>query len=339
MEDYMTMIRPRIQTISMVTLTIFPFSMLLMLGVGNVAKADVVWDPASVVLESHKVGEGVYAVVPKGAAAANDKGYPVATSGGFVVGDEGVLVIESMISKTLANQVIALVKSATDKPIRYVVNTSYHGDHSYGNYAFPQETSIIQHPNTKAYIMNPEMFQNDKAFMMKNFGENVGIEEVTARAADILVEDHKTISLGNRDVQIMHWGFAQTPGDLFVWVPDAKVFWTGNPVVAIPPALPWLLEGHHRESLATLKKIKRFLPEDATVIPGHGRPMKPSDIDFTIQYLETLDNKVRTALANNLSLEETQQSVTMLHFQGYALFEWVHFGVNIPAVYQALSAQ
>jgi glyoxylase-like metal-dependent hydrolase (beta-lactamase superfamily II) len=232
---------------------------------------------------------------------------------------------------------MALVESVTSKPIQYLVNTSYHGDHSYGNYAFPKTTLIIQHPQTQAYIMNPTVFTNDKAFMMKNFGELVGIEDVEARVADILVEDVKTINLGHREVQMRHWGFAQTSGDLFVWVPDAKVMWTGNPVVAIPPALPWLLEGHHRESLATLKEIRDFLPAEAIIVPGHGRPMKPSDLDFTIHYLDTLDNKVQTAIANNLSLEETQQAVTMPTFQGYALFGWVHSGVNVPAVFRALS--
>ena len=72
---------------------------------------------------------------------------------------------------------------------------------------------------------------------------------------------------------------------------------------------------------------------------GHGRPLLPKDIEFTIQYLETLDNKVRTALANGLSLAETQQSVSMPRFQGYALFPWVHTQVNVPAVYKALADQ
>jgi cyclase len=258
------------------------FIILLINSLGSTAGAEVVWDPASVILERQQVGQGVYALIPKGAAEANTKGYPVATSGGFVVGDHSVLVVESMINKALANQVMALVKQVTEKPIRYVVNTSYHGDHSYGNYAFPSDVSIIHHPKTKAYIGNPEMFKGDKAFMIQYFGANVGIEEVVGRTADILVDDHVSIDLGNKEVQIMHWGFAQTPGDLFVWVPDDKVFWTGNPLVASAPALPWLLEGGHRESLATMKKVRAFLPEDAKVIPGHGRVMTPEEIDFTI---------------------------------------------------------
>ena len=192
-------------------------------------EAETVWNPATVVLEKHQVGQGVYALAPKGAAEANKNGYPVATSGGFVVGKHGVLVVESMINKALAHQVMELAKQATEKPICYVVNTSYHGDHSYGNYAFPSDALIIHHPKTKAYIGNPEILEADKAIMIQNFCANVGIEAVIGRTADILVDDHVSIDLGNKEVQIMHWGFAQTPGDLFVWVPGDKVFWTGNP--------------------------------------------------------------------------------------------------------------
>ena len=324
---------------SVVSLFTIPLACLLLSGGMDMARAEVIWDPARVVLERQQVGPSVYALIPQGAGEANEKGYPVATSGGFVVGEHGVLVIDSMINKALAHQVMDLVKQVTQNPIRYLVNTSYHGDHSYGNYAFPSDVTIIHHPKTKAYIGNPDVLKADKAFMIQYFGANVGIEEVIGRTADILVDDHVTIDLGNKHVHIMHWGFAQTPGDLFVWVPDEKVFWTGNPLVAPPPALPWLLEGGHRESLATMKKVRAFLPADATVIPGHGRPMTPGEMDFTIQYLETLDNKVQTAIANGLSLDQTQQSLAMPGFQGYALWDWVHTGLNIPAVYQALSAQ
>ena len=314
--------------------------MIFLLGIDlSKTNAEIVWDPASVVLERHQLTQSVHALVPQGAAEANKNGYPVATSGGFVVGDHHVLVIESMINKALAEQVIALVKDVTTKPIRFVVNTSYHGDHCYGNYAFPSDVLIIHHPQTKAYIGNPKNFAADKNFMIQNFGANVGIEEVEARTADILVDNQLTIDLGQKEVHIMHWGFAQTPGDLFVWVPDDKVFWTGNPLVAPPPALPWLLEGGHRKSLATMKKVRAFLPEDATIVPGHGIPMMPDKVDFTIQYLETLDGKIQRAIESGLSLEQTQQSVKMPMFKGYVLWDWVHTGVNIPAVYKALSAQ
>ena len=67
--------------------------------------------------------------------------------------------------------------------------------------------------------------------------------------------------------------------------------------------------------------------------------MMPGEIDFTIRYLETLDNDVQTAIANGRSLEQIQHSLSMPEFKGYALWDWVHTGLNIPAVYKALSTQ
>jgi glyoxylase-like metal-dependent hydrolase (beta-lactamase superfamily II) len=300
-------------------------------------KEQLVWDAGSVQLALEKLGNGVYTYYPTDAKEKNPKGYPVATSGGFVVGDNGVLVVESMVNKRLAEQVIGFVREVTDKPILYVVNTSYHGDHSYGNYVFPQSAKIIQHSKTKAFMDNKEAFEADKKFMAQYFGANRGIEDVVARTADIIVDDKQTFDLGNKKVDIMHLGFAQTEGDLFIWVPSDKVFWIGNPVVAMPPGLPWLLDGKHEEVLATMKKVREFLPDDATVIPGHGISIKPKDNDFTIDYLETLHAEVKHAVDKGMTIEQAQKNITMEKFQGYALWGWVHSGVNVPNTYKDLS--
>ncbi len=299
-------------------------------------KENLVWDSGKVQLKLEKLAEGVYGVYPTDAKVNNEKGYPVATSGGFVVGSEAVLVVESMVNKRLADQVLDMVKRVTDKPIKYVVNTSYHGDHAYGNYAFPKSAKIIQHSKTKAFMEDKKAFEADKKFMAQYFGANRGIEEAVARTADIIVDEKYTIDLGDKKVEIMHLGFAQTEGDLFVWVPEDKVFWTGNPVVAMPPALPWLLDGKHEEVLATLKKVRQFLPNDSIVVPGHGIPITPQKIDFYIQYLETLRKEVKIAVEKGMTLEEAQKEITMPAFQGYALWGWVHTGVNVPNTYKEL---
>jgi glyoxylase-like metal-dependent hydrolase (beta-lactamase superfamily II) len=302
-------------------------------------KENLVWDAGAVQLEYHKIAPGVYAYYPTDAQEKNPKGYPVATAGGFVVGDDAVLVVESMVNKRLADQVLGFVQEVTDKPIRYLVNTSYHGDHSYGNYVFPKSVSIIQHRKTKEFMDNKEGFEADKKFMVQYFGANRGIEEVVARTGDIVLEDGALyeVDLGNKKVEIRHFGFAQTEGDLFIWVPEDKVFWTGNPIVAQPPALPWLLDGKHEEVLATLKKIRAFLPEDAVVVPGHGVPIQPKDIDFKIRYLESLHKEVKNAVEQGMTVEEAQKTITMPDYQGYALFDWVHSGVNVPNTHKDLS--
>jgi cyclase len=288
------------------------------------------WDASLVNLTSKELSPGVFAVLPDDVF---DKDH-VATTAGFVIGDRGVLVIESMLNGDLASQLIGLVRKQTNKPVRFLVNTSYHGDHAYGNYVFPESTVIVQHPATKRYM--DEHFEDDRNFMLGLMGKGRGIERVQSRSADVVVPEMITIDLGDRMVEVRHFGFAQTPGDLVVWVPDAKVLWVGNMIQAPSPALPWLLEGRHHDTIETLSRVKAFLPEDATIIPGHGKPMRPSGIDFPLNYLRELDGSVRKAIDEGRSAEEAQNAVAMAHYSDYSLFEWAHRTVNVPAAYSHL---
>ena len=256
---------------------------------------------------------------------------------GFVVGENGVLVIDSMLNERLATQLINLVKQVTDKPIRYVVNTSFHGDHSYGNYIFSAATTIIQHAVTKAFV--DEHFEKDTAFMIHNFGAGRGIEEVVPRTGDILIPEGGSLvlDLGGKTVELRDFGFAQTGGDLFVWVPGAKILWTGNTVIAQKPALPWLLDGHLVETLATLQTLYDFIPADTKIVPGHGPVTDRAAIEWNIGYLTTVRNEVAIAIKDGLTLEQTVDRVKMPEFEGYGLFGWVHPSLNVPAAYKDLS--
>ncbi len=303
----------------------------------NVMAQEPVWDGNTVVLISEELASGVYAYYPSNAHDFASQGKPIATSGGFIVGDNGVLIIDTMLNQRLNQQVQNMVREVTDKPITYAVNTSYHGDHSYGNMYLPQSTQIIQHINTRNYIDN--YFKEDTEFMIQNFGQGRGIEEIVPRTGDILVAEGEriVIDLGGKTVEIIDFGFAQTGGDLFVWEPDSKVMWTGNPIITIKPSLPWLLDGHLIETLATLAKVYNFLPADARVVPGHGPVMSREDIKWHTDYLATVKEKVQAAIDKGLTLEETVQEVAMPEFRGYTLFDWVHPSLNVPAAYKDLS--
>jgi glyoxylase-like metal-dependent hydrolase (beta-lactamase superfamily II) len=108
-------------------------------------------------------------------------------------------------------------------------------------------------------------------------------------------------------------------------------------VIASKPALPWLLDGRLVETLETLKKVYAFLPADAKIIPGHGVAMQREDLQWHIQYLETIRSKVQASIDAGLTLEQTVQRTAMPEFSGYALFGWVHPGLNVPAAYRDLS--
>jgi glyoxylase-like metal-dependent hydrolase (beta-lactamase superfamily II) len=298
--------------------------------------ADPIWDPNTVMLESQQLAEGVYAVVPVGAAEMAAKGQPIATTGGFVVGENGVLVIETMLNERLYTQMMGLVAAVTDKPVRYVVNTSYHGDHSYGNSLVPEEVVIIQHATTATYVA--EHFEADTQFMMQNFGSDSGIAEAKPVAADLLVPagGSLAVDLGGIKVDLVDHGFAQTGGDLFVSVPSAKALWSGNAVISQGPALPWLLDGHLTETLATLSGLQAAYPADTVLVPGHGPVTDMAAVQWSVAYLTALRDGVKASVEAGATLEETVAAVQLPEYQGYAIFGWIHPAVNVPAAYAEL---
>lgn len=301
--------------------------------------AEPIWDANQVQMISETLDTGVHAMYADNARALNTNGGAAATSSGLIVGTRGALLIDTMLNQRLNTQIMALAGKATTLPVIYAVNTSAHGDHAYGNMYLPAGTRVIQHSRSKDFI--DQHLDADKAFMIQNFGSGRGIEQIHARTGDILIPSGGKISidLGDRQVEIIDFGFAQTGGDLFVWDPVAKVMWTGNPIIASKPSLPWLLDGHLVETLETLKKVHAFLPADARIVPGHGVPIAREDLMWHIDYLAAVKQNVQTAIAQGLTLEQTVKQTTMPEYQGYVLFDWVHYGLNVPAAYKDLTAQ
>ena len=310
------------------------FILLASLFCANAMAQEPIWDPNKVIFITKKLGENVYGVFPTEAFEAPSS-KAKATTGGFIVGKNSVLVIESFLNADLASQMINQVRQVTQLPIKYLVNTSYHGDHSYGNYVFPASTTIIQHKEAKKYVDN--YFVDDTKFMIQNFGLGRGIERVIPRAGDLLIDSPITLDLGGVEVEILTFGFGQTPGDLYVWEPKSKVLFVGNVIVAAPPAIPWLLDGRHEEVLSTLKKIKSFLPDDAIIVPGHHAPMKKTDMDFVINYLTALHTGVESGIKKGFTIEKVVETLKMDEFnKGYNLYGWLHFQLNIPKTYNEL---
>ena len=290
------------------------------------------WTPNAVTLVSAEVADGVFAVYDANAPTHEPAGYPVATSGGFVIGDEGVLIVETMVNRQLLCQVYDLVRAETELPVLYAVNTSHHGDHSFGNAFLPDEVKVVQHERAAAYTASH--FADELAFIEGALGADQGLDEATPVTPDIAVgDDGWSVDLGGVVVEAQYHGFAQTEGDLFVYVPDARVVWTGNALVADKPAIPWLLDGKAHEVRETLATLQASLPAGAVVIPGHGRPTGATTFSFSVEYLDALIGEVAASVNAGEDLETTQAKVVMEEYQGYALWGWIHTSVNVPKTY------
>ena len=248
-------------------------------------------NPTGARLETKELGPGVYALLSN---------QPPVDNSGFIVGERGVLVIDAHINAAMAGQIQAAVRAVTDKPILYLVNTNYHGDHTFGNYAFPAGTTIIAHRKTAEAMRD---FEGEKALILLTVGGDRSVfGDVRLRLPDLTFEDSMRVDLGDRVVDLLHFGHGNTPGDTVVYEPTEKVAWTGNLILG-EGSIPWAIDGHTRAYRDT---IERFATLDVeTIIPGH---ILTSSSDATDKYLRYLDDHIRSveaAVRSGQTLEET----------------------------------
>ncbi len=248
--------------------------------------------PEGATLHTRELAPGVYALI-------SDK--PPVDNSGFVVGENGVLVIDAHINAAMARQIQAAVRAVTDKPILYLVNTNFHGDHTFGNYAFPARTRIIAHRATARLMRD---FEGNKRFMMATVdGDPSVFAEVRLRLPDQVFENYLRLDLGGRVVELHHFGPGNTLGDTVVYVPAAKVAWTGNLVIGAG-TIPPLFEGGIERYIETIARFAVRL-DARVIIPGHAAPAGNAILGRYLAYLSDLLGAVRVASGSGKSLEET----------------------------------
>jgi cyclase len=289
------------------------------------------------VLAPHQLAEGVYALMANIPPKDNNR---------VVIGERGALVIDAGINGAIARQIQEQVRRLTDQPVRYLVNTTYHGDHTFGNAAFPDQVTVISSRQNKASMRD---LAYEKAMRFGNMrGEQDALADVTTwRQPDVVFERYCAVDLGRKIVELWHFGPGNAPGDTVVYVPDAQVTWTGNFLMAagLPPML---LEGGPGPYIETLKAMRATLPV-TTVVPGHG-PMGDGEaaLEHFLSYLQYLQEDVGEAFGAGCTLDETLERVRMpalLHLpetmpdtpESRGLLGHLH-RLNVLATYRELEA-
>jgi cyclase len=256
--------------------------------------------PVGLELVPHEFAEGVWALM------AN---LPPKDNNGVVAGRDAALVIDAGITAEISAKIQAAAAGLTDRPLRYLVNTTYHGDHTFGNAAFPEEVVVVSSRANKAGMADLAYEKQTRSANM--YGDAALLDEVTAwRRPDVTFDSYAEIDLGGRVVQLHHFGPGNGPGDTVVYVPDTRTAWTGNFLCHAGTA-HMLLQGGPEPYLGSLRRMREALPELETIVPGHG-PMGDGHeaVDALIGYLERLHDEVLASVAAGRSLEETFAACT-----------------------------
>ena len=251
-------------------------------------------NPTGARLDAKELSPGVYALISS---------VPNVDNVGFVVGDRDVLVVDAHINPAMARQIQERVREVTDKPIRYLVNSNYHGDHTFGNCAFPAETVIIQHRRTADLVPYHE---EERRFMLPCVGNDPKIlEGVELRRPDVVFDDYLRIDLGGKVVELHYFGPANTPGDTITYVPEAKVAGTGNMTggnLIVP------LESDAPTYMNSIARFAQTL-EVETLIPAHNPISGPELLGGYMQYLSDVTQAVRGAVSAGWTLAETMDRI------------------------------
>jgi cyclase len=221
----------------------------------------------------HDLGHGVWAAVslPGSHAGGNT---------GFVVGSDGVAVIDSFQTTDAAQALLDAIRKTTPLPIRYVINTHYHLDHVAGNGIFQKAGAVIlAQDNVRAW----ERTEN-----LKFFGDKPKPEDQAMVAGltlpTVTYKDGVTLWLGDREI-IVKVVQGHTGGDSVVIVPDAKVVFTGD--IFWNHDLPNLIDADTLQQIATNDSFLKDYP-GATFVPGHGELGKTADVKAFRDYLQSL---------------------------------------------------
>jgi glyoxylase-like metal-dependent hydrolase (beta-lactamase superfamily II) len=186
---------------------------------------------------------------------------------GFVVTDDGVVLIDSGGSYHGAQKIHELIKDVTDKPIRYVINSGGQDHRWFGNDYFSRlGATIISSRDTWEDQKKRVQMQTNR--MIQLIGEEA-FRNTWEKEADEVFDFEKTLEVGGVKFELVHIGQAHTPGDTYVWLPQQSVMFTGD-IVYIERLLGVMDHSNSKSWIEVFDDMASHEPKN--IIPGHGHP-------------------------------------------------------------------
>jgi glyoxylase-like metal-dependent hydrolase (beta-lactamase superfamily II) len=237
-------------------------------------------------LKLQELGSGVYGLIANYDIPPASDDLAIC-NGGIVIGSDSVLVIDSFQSPALANLMFATVKTLTDKPIKYVLNTHFHNDHTGGNAAARSlGIPIIGRGTIREY-------------MLSRRGANA--QDPNPITPDLIVNSETSIWLGDRQVKIERAEGHSGGTDIVAYVPDSKVLFTGD--ILSNKRFPFVGDGDIQAWQGTLYRLISTYPE-AKVVPGHGEVGDRTTLQELQAYFTDLEKLALSWKARGLSKEQ-----------------------------------
>jgi glyoxylase-like metal-dependent hydrolase (beta-lactamase superfamily II) len=299
-----------------------------------------------------KLAEGVFAATAKSGGVAS-------SNSGFVIGDGGVLIVDTFFTPAAIEELLTEIQTQTQQPIRYAVNTHYHLDHTGGNQVLAARgVPIFAHDNVlkwqttknRRFLPQPEELQKrltDTTKLLTDIpadqkDKRTQLERQLRRLNAMLTIKltNPTVTfntgtihlyLGTREV-ILFTLPGHTGGDVLVYVPDANVVFMGD--MGWSRTLPNLVDATVGDWITSLDTILTRYPT-AKFVPGHGDVATTTDMRDFRDYLDGLRSRVTQAIADGLNMDQAKQQLAVP--EKYKSFAFQNFAQpNIEDMYKEL---
>jgi cyclase len=303
-----------------------------------------------------KLAEGVYAQVvsPDGNAVSNS---------GIVVLEHSVLVFDTHFTPEAGQALLSKIRAVTPKPVRYVINSHYHPDHTHGNQVFTGPVQIIGSSNARRDILQKDLPAFNRSLAAVQTQLDAMRKELTAPGADVAgqeqlrrqiatrqellervsrlkiippvvtLDDSLMLADGQRQVDLRYVGIGHTDGDIILYLPAEKIVFTGD--LFFNSALPNTQDAILLEWIKTLGELLKLDAEK--YVPGHGPVGTKKEVRDFLDYLEQLKSLVEPAVTRGDSVEQTLRDVQVpARFSSFSFQNF--FPANVQQMYVELRA-
>ncbi|MBI3650758.1 MAG: MBL fold metallo-hydrolase [Acidobacteria bacterium] len=227
---------------------------------------------------------------------------------GVSIGSDGIVLVDDMFAP-LAPKIFAVLKTLSDKPVRFVINTHVHGDHTSGNVAFGATATIIAHANTRQQLATQGADSKDKP--------------VPAVALPVITVDERlTLHQNGEDIRLIHFPKAHSDTDVAVFFTQSNVVHLGD--MYFSGMFPFIGRGGSIKGLiAAIEKVLNDIPANAKIIPGHGSLSNTVELRATLMMLKETSAIVEDGIKKKQSLKQMTEAKVFAKFD-----KWAHGYIN-----------
>jgi cyclase len=248
------------------------------------------------------------------------------SNAGFIPGKNGSTVVDALFVPSMARDFIAQFRRVAHTPVRRLVNTHHHVDHTAANFCFP-DIDKIAHARAREVLVRWGFPAERLAPMVPHFAGEFG--EIQLDPPNVVFEgDEMRIDDGQREIRLLHWGTAHTVGDVLVYLPEEKVLYAGD--VAFFYVTPLAFEGHISRWIAALERILEMDVE--RIVPGHGPVGGKEDVRLVRDYFLLLKEAALHAYEEGMSEADVANSIDLGPYAGWEESERVV--PNVMRLYQ-----